>query len=81
MKLSSSVVLNSFDDHSILTTDALSYSSKDRLFRTDSEVTVRRPEGVVHGRGMEATPDLSEIHLFHQRSVLSGKTVPKDKAQ
>lgn len=74
VKLSSSVVLNSFDDHSVLTTDSLSYSSKDRLFRTQSDVVVRRPEGVVHGRGMEATPDLSVIRIFHQRSVLSGKT-------
>lgn len=71
--LSSSVVLNSFEDHSVLTTDSLSYSSKDRLFRTKSDVVVRRPEGVVHGRGMEATPDLSEIRIFEQRSVLSGK--------
>lgn len=74
VKLSSSVVLNSYEDRSILTTDALSYSSRDRLFRTDSEVVVRRPEGVVHGQGMEATPDLSEIRIFHQHSVLSGKT-------
>ena len=74
VKLSSSVVLNSFEDHSILTTDSLIYSSKDRLFRTDSEVVVRRPEGVVYGRGMEATPDLSEIRIFHQHSVLSGKS-------
>jgi LPS export ABC transporter protein LptC len=72
--LSSSVVLNSFEDHSVLTTDSLSYSSKDRLFRTQSDVVVRRPEGVAYGRGMEATPDLSEIRIFHQRSVLSGKT-------
>lgn len=71
--LSSSVVMNSFDDRSILTTDELSYSSKARLFRTESEVVVRRPEGVVYGRGMEATPDLSEIRIFHQRSVLNGK--------
>lgn len=73
VRLSSSVVLNSFEDHSILTTDSLLYSSKDRLFRTDSEVVVHRPEGVVYGRGMEATPDLSEIRIFHQHSVLSGK--------
>ena len=74
VKLSSSVVLNSYEDHSILTTDALNYDSKARLFRTDSDVVVRRPEGVVHGRGMEATPDLSEIRIFHQQSVLSGKS-------
>ena len=74
VKLSSSVVLNSYEDHSILTTDALDYDSKARLFRTKSEVVVRRPEGVVYGQGMEATPDLSEIRIFHQHSVLSGKT-------
>jgi LPS export ABC transporter protein LptC len=73
VKLSSSVVLNSFEDHSILTTDVLFYNSKKKLFRTDSEVVVHRPEGVVYGRGMEATPDLSEIRIFHQHSVLKGK--------
>jgi LPS export ABC transporter protein LptC len=71
--LSSDVVLNSFEDRSILTTDSLSYSSKTRRFRTESAVVVRRPEGVLHGRGMEATPDLSEIRIFHQTSVLTGK--------
>jgi len=69
--LSSSVVLDSFDDHSVLTTDKLIYSSKARLFRTDSDVVVHRPQGVVYGRGMEATPDLSEIRIFHQHSLLS----------
>ena len=71
--LSSSVVLDSYDDNSVLTTDTLVYSSKARLFRTDSDVVVHRPQGIVYGRGMEATPDLSEIRIFHQRSVLSAK--------
>ena len=73
VRLSSSVVLDSYDDHSVLTTDSLVYSSKARRFRTDSDVVVRRPQGVVYGRGMEATPDLSEIRIFHQRSVLDAK--------
>ncbi|HEX4047434.1 MAG TPA: LPS export ABC transporter periplasmic protein LptC [Elusimicrobiota bacterium] len=73
VKLSSSVVLDSFEDHSVLTTDSLFYSSKAKLFRTNSDVVVRRPEGVAYGRGMEATPDLSEIRIFHQRSVLKGR--------
>ena len=68
--LSSSVVLDSFEDRSVLTTDALVYSSQARLFRTDSAVVVTRPDGIVHGQGMEATPDLSEIRIFHQRSDL-----------
>ena len=73
VRLSSDVVLNSFDDHSVLTTDVLLYSSKARRFLTSSDVVVHRPSGVVYGRGMEATPDLSEIRIFHQHSVLNGK--------
>lgn len=69
--LSSSVVLTSYEDHSVLTTEAMDYSSKDKKFRTDLDVIVRRPEGVAYGRGMEATPDLSEIRIYHQRSVLN----------
>ncbi|MFI5347321.1 MAG: LPS export ABC transporter periplasmic protein LptC [Elusimicrobiota bacterium] len=71
--LSSSVVLDSFEDHSHLTTDVLYYSSKRERFHTESPVVIRRPEGVIHGEGMEATPDLSEIRIFHQRSLLTGK--------
>jgi LPS export ABC transporter protein LptC len=72
--LSSSVVLTSYEDHSVLTTEAMDYSSKDKLFRTDLDVVVHRPEGVAYGRGMEATPDLSEVRIHRQHSVLSGKT-------
>ncbi|MDE2510894.1 MAG: LPS export ABC transporter periplasmic protein LptC [Elusimicrobia bacterium] len=71
--LSSSVVLDSSEDHSRLTTDVLYYSSKRERFHTESPVVIRRPEGVVHGEGMEATPDLSEIRIFRQQSRLSGK--------
>lgn len=74
VRLSSSVVLDSFADHSRLTTDVLLYSSKTGRFHTEDEVTVTRPEGVIHGRGMDATPDLSEIRIFRQNSVLSGKS-------
>jgi LPS export ABC transporter protein LptC len=77
VKLSSSVVLDSYEDHSHLTTDVLFYSSKRGRFYTESAVVIHRPEGVVHGEGMEATPDLSEIRIFRQRSVLSGKAPPK----
>lgn len=73
VRLSSSVVLDSYDDHSRLNTEELLYSSKKKRFHTERAVTVRRTEGVIHGEGMEATPDLSEIRIFRQRSVLSGK--------
>ena len=74
VQLSSSVVLDSYQDHSRLYTEVLFYSSKTGLFHTDEEVKVVRPEGVAYGKGMEATPDLSEVKIFHQHSVLSGKT-------
>ena len=73
VRLSSSVVLDSFEDHSRLTTEVLLYSSKTGRFHTDEEVTVHRPEGVAYGKGLDATPDLSEVHIFHQHSVLTGK--------
>jgi LPS export ABC transporter protein LptC len=71
--LSSSVVLDSFEDHSHLTTEVLYYSSKRERFHTESAVVIHRPEGVINGDGMEATPDLSEIRIFHQHSLLTGK--------
>lgn len=72
VRLSSSVVVDSLDDHSRLTTEELLYScARDRFF-TAADVEIRSPEGVMRGRGLESPPDLSEIRIFDQRSVLSG---------
>jgi len=68
--LSSSVVLEVPEERSVLSTDSLDYSSRRNLFTTDAEVVVRRPEGRLKGRGLEAKPDLSEIRIFHQRSLV-----------
>jgi LPS export ABC transporter protein LptC len=73
VRLSSSVVLDSYEDHSRLTTNELLYSAQTRHFHTDSPVVVKRPEGVIRGEGMDASPDLTEIHIYRQRSVLAGK--------
>lgn len=73
VRLSSSVVLDSLDDRSHLTTEELLYSSTRGRFMTSADVQIRRPEGVVRGRGLEAAPDLSEIRIYEQRSVLNGK--------
>ncbi len=70
--LSSSVVLDSFEDKSRLTTSELFYDSKRGLFTTPADILMRRPEGVLRGRGLEAKPDLSEIRIFNQTSTLSG---------
>lgn len=72
VRLSSSVVLDSYDDHSRLTTTELFYDSSRGRFTTKADITVKRPEGVLRGRGLEAKPDLSEIRIFDQSSILSG---------
>ena len=72
VRLSSSVVLDSYDDHSHLTTTVLDYSSARQRFTTAAAIQLRRPEGTLHGKGLDASPDLSEIRIYDQRSVLSG---------
>ncbi|MBI4371184.1 MAG: LPS export ABC transporter periplasmic protein LptC [Elusimicrobia bacterium] len=72
VRLSSAVVLDSFDDRSRLITEDLLYSASSGRFHTDAKVEVRRPEGVLRGSGLDAAPDLSEIRIRDQRSVLSG---------
>jgi LPS export ABC transporter protein LptC len=70
--LSSSVVLEVLDEHTTLYTDYLDYSSKSQLFTTKADVLIVKPEGRLRGQGMEATPDLSQIRIFHQKSVVEG---------
>jgi LPS export ABC transporter protein LptC len=73
--LSTSVVLEALEDRSVLETDAMTYSAKRDRFLTDAEVLVKRPEGRLRGRGLEARPDLSEIRIFNQRAeVKEGKS-------
>lgn len=70
--LSSSVAMDSFEDKSHLTTSELFYNAKRGLFTTPADILVKRPEGVLRGKGLEAKPDLSEIRIFNQSSTLSG---------
>lgn len=72
VKLSSSVAMLSYEDKSHLTTSELFYSAKRGLFTTPAEILIKRPEGVLRGKGLEATPDLSVIRIFNQSSTLSG---------
>ena len=70
--LSTDVVLVSMEDQSVLKTDLLNYSSKEDKLWTESEVELRKPAGVMRGRGMRASPDLSDVRIFHQESHLKG---------
>lgn len=73
VRLSSSVVMDSLEDRSRLETEELVFDSAKKRFRTDREVLVRRPGGLLRGRGLEATPDLSEIRIYDQRTSFQGR--------
>lgn len=49
-----------------LKTDLLEYVAKAKEFRTERPVEIRRPEGVMRGRGLTANQDLTEIHVRNQ---------------
>lgn len=76
IRLSSSVVVTSLEDRSVLRTEQLDFSSAKNKFFTDKDVLVTRPGGALRGRGMQATPDLSEITIFHQRTVIEERRNP-----
>lgn len=69
--LSTRVVATSLEDGSTLETEELRYSNQRKKFFTEKDVLVKKPAGVLRGRGLEATPDLSEIRIFKQRSEIS----------
>lgn len=68
--LSTRVIVHSLDEHSTLATEELRYSSRRKKFLTDRDVLVKRPGGILRGRGLEASPDLSDIRIFNQRTVM-----------
>jgi LPS export ABC transporter protein LptC len=70
VRLSSSVVLEALEEHAVMRTEELDYSAKRNLFTTEAEVLIERPEGRLRGKGLQAKPDLSEIRIFNQRSVV-----------
>lgn len=75
--LSSSVVVTSLDDESTLETEELRFLADRRKFFTDKDVRVKRPGARLRGSGLEATPDLSEIRVFNQRSIIEEGGVPR----
>ncbi|MDE2038498.1 MAG: LPS export ABC transporter periplasmic protein LptC [Elusimicrobia bacterium] len=68
--LSSGVVVRSLKDSTTLRTESLHYSSARKRFFSDQDVLVRRPGGIMRGRGLEASADLSDIRVFRQRTRL-----------
>ena len=77
LQLSTSVVVESLEDHSILKTEELLYCDAKKLFETQAEIELTRPGGVLKGRGLKAKPDLSEIRIFNQRSVITGEELKR----
>lgn len=70
--LSCEVVVTSLEDRTVLKTEELTYDSTARKFRTNHDVVVTRPGGSLRGTGLEASPDLSDIRIFNQRTVIEG---------
>lgn len=70
LRLSSSVVVTAIEDGTVLRTEELFYSSAKGRFHTEREVFVKRQGGNLHGEGLEATPDLSEIRVFKQKTLI-----------
>lgn len=68
--LSGSVRVDNAVDHISLRTDELRFVAKAKQFQTERPVEIRRPEGVMRGRGLTANQDLSEIHVHHQETRL-----------
>lgn len=53
-----------------LETSNLYYKSDTKKIMTNDDVTLTRPNEIVHGKGMEATPDLESITIKKQRVEL-----------
>jgi len=70
ISLSTSVVLHSFLDQSELRTESLRYSSGRGLLYTELPVEVRRPGAWVRGEGLQATPDLREVRIQKQKTLI-----------
>ena len=68
--LSSGVVVVSLEDQTRLETEQLIYSSEKKKFYTEQAVLVKRPGGRLRGKGMEASPDLTDIRIFNQRTEI-----------
>ena len=72
MHLKGDVVVVSRDedssDKTTLKTDSLDYVEAERKFKTDEPVVIERRGSVMHGRGLVASHDLSEIHVLHEEA-------------
>ena len=72
--LSSDVVAVSLKDANQLYTSELFYSAAKHQFSTHKNVKVVRPSGVTFGHGMVASEDLSDIKIFHEKSLVKSTT-------
>lgn len=71
--LSSSVVVNSLEDGAILTSEELTYDSRRQKILTPGRVRLKRAGVLVQGFGLEADPQLTQLRIFHQETVVDKK--------
>jgi LPS export ABC transporter protein LptC len=70
MLLTGAVEVDNKADQTTLKTDQLRYFSSSKEFRTERPVEIRRPEGVMRGRGLTANHDLTRIKVLRQETRL-----------
>jgi LPS export ABC transporter protein LptC len=71
--LEGDITVLSYRDRTSLSTQQLHWDAEERKMYSDGDVTVKRGELLIQGRGLEAQPDLSQITIFNQvTSYLKG---------
>lgn len=68
--LSTHVVVTSLGEGSTLKTELLLYLPREGRIRTGAPFELDRADALILGEGIEATPDLSEIKILKQKTVL-----------
>lgn len=72
MHLSGEVVMISTDGGK-LTTDWAHYHKKTDTVTSTAPVKVERPDSITYGVGMEASADLSRLHIFNETLIIPEK--------
>ena len=70
LHLTGDVIVEAHEEKASLRTEVLDFDSVTRKFRTKEPVTLKRPGGVMRGRGLVASQDLSEVRISQQEARL-----------
>ncbi|OGR86502.1 MAG: LPS export ABC transporter periplasmic protein LptC [Elusimicrobia bacterium RIFCSPLOWO2_01_FULL_60_11] len=63
-------------DGTQLTAERLRYSTLTKKITTDSAIRIVRSDSILIGEGLEASPDLSTVKIFHHQASIYPKKIP-----